>query len=606
MCGVVATIRWSDTTPHNNRRTCPQLGVRIERLKHRGPDSRGTATVPLLWGAVDLGMSRLKIVDQSDLEVPYRFEGPGVTLAFNGEIYNWRELKRALWAEYQEDIFWETQCDAEVLAWAWRAWGQEMLPRLNGMWSFVLVDTVDDVVYAARDRAGQKPLYWMRWDDGLHFASEPKALPGPLEECASFDCEVFEFDYGVETPLRCVNGMEAGSHWLIHEHTFGGTGSGELEHWNSTPRLWWLPPVVLRNHLRDDALYRETVRELTDLIVDSVRVRLSSEVDVALQLSGGLDSAIIFKAWQSIDAAGAAAATKVCMDFAVEGIDNLSRAQLVTDDVLPVGLTVTEVERLLPVVLYHLDTPATWSALCLWKLAEAIHASGARIILSGEGADELFAGYTRYRILWWLDALRQDELLSDYWPTIYNAVGTADSALCRMLNRSRPPELGAEHVRHIVDLYTEGSDGGSVRRAMAVEFSTTMQVLLRMGDRMASAWGLENRCPFLDHRIISLASTMPEGWLIGRGGSKVILRDVARELGVPEAIVQEKTKRGLAIPWGRWAAVLTDPLEYEGCGARGSWDRGGFADLSLRVWRQTVPRVALCASDCDLCRTSVD
>jgi len=116
-----------------------------------------------------------------------------------------------------------------------------------------------------------------------------------------------------------------------------------------------------------------------------------------------------------------------------------------------------------------------------------------------------------------------------------------------------------------------------------------MQVLLRMGDRMATAWELENRCPFLDHRIIDFSCSLPTNWLLTGAESKHILRDVARSLGVPSAIVNEKTKRGLAIPWLRWAPQLGLQLK----GTRAEWDRSAFSEMMLQAWRENCLRDAL-------------
>lgn len=587
MCGVVAVVRPGASS------ACPGLSKNVEVLRHRGPDKSGHTSVRLPWGRVDLGMSRLKIVDQQDLTVPYVFAWAGVVLGFNGEIYNWQELRVEL--DSRVDGRWETTCDAEVVAWAWRVWGPQMLKRFNGMFALVVVDTAEGEVFVARDRAGQKPLYYCQNDGALAFASEAKALPIQLEAETTLDVEAFEFDWGHAVPLRGVCRLEAGTSWHITHETF--RDSAWTQH---RPKQWWTPPRLARAGLRDASLYRETVRDLTELIVDAVRLRLSDEVGVALQLSGGLDSAIIYKAWESFDPDGASNALKVCMDFTTDGIDNLSRAEAVTSGVVSVGLNVEEVEEILPNVLYHLDTPATWSALCLWKLAKAIHESGSKIILSGEGADELFGGYTRYRVLWWLDMMRHDKYLEAYEPTISHVMGDQWGVLARMLNRGCPDGLTHEHVLDIIAEKVGSFRGSLVRQAMLTEFGTTMQVLLRMGDRMASAWGLENRCPFLDYRIIHLASELPDAWLVRSEGSKVILRDVARELGVFESIVNETTKRGLAIPWARWAPALC-PSRGSKDSSRGVWDRSGFADLSNRVWRSVIPRAPICADGCNRC-----
>lgn len=572
MCGVFAAVRPAQAPP------CQWAEAAVAKMRHRGPDAGGAWTgklpwcssVKLEWCRVDLGMARLKIVDQSDISVPYQFAPAGVTLAFNGEIYNWRELRAELGGD------WETECDAEVLSRLWRRWGPEMLDRLNGMWAMVLVDELVGEVFVARDRAGQKPLYYAQTlDGGLYFASEAKALPLALEETSCPDAEIFEFDWGEATPFRGVRRLNAGHSLLLRE-------PGDLS--TPKPKRWWpLPPVE-----PTDRSYADCLEELTALVIDAVRIRLSSEVKVALQLSGGLDSAIIYHAWSSICGEGAANAGKYCVDFVLDGIDNLSAAQLVAPDVLPVTFSAAEMKEILPQVLYHLDTPATWSAVCLWKLAERIAGDGHRIVLSGEGADELFGGYSRYRILHWLQRAVDDLKLTAYKPTIDYVLGNQLELVAKMLDRS---PLGQYRAR-VTSLVTRAAEGADSlpRVAMRTEFGTTMQVLLRMADRMASAWALENRCPLLDYRVIGLASKLPTAWLITDARSKSILRDVALRVGVHQQVVDEQTKKGLAIPWARWAAELG----IETAGGRGAWDRSGFARLCWDIWRAKCLRPADC------------
>jgi asparagine synthase (glutamine-hydrolysing) len=516
-------------------------------------------------------MSRLKIVDQHDLSVPFRYDYLDVVLAYNGEVYNHQELR----TELSDGTPWLTTCDAEVLARAWRAWGPECLSRFNGMWGLVLIDTLADEVFVARDRAGQKPLFYAPRGDKLYIASEAKALGCELVEGPCLDREAFEFDFGEQTPFEGVKRLEGGCCLQL-----AGPGGPH-------PRRWWSLPQAQCSQAR----YPDAVEQLEALIIDSVKLRTTAEVPVALQLSGGLDSAIIHGALQRNGGAGDI--RKYCMDFTSEGINNISTARLVDPDVQEVRLTLQELQQILPKVAYHLDTPATWSALCLWKLAERIYTDGGRIVLSGEGADELFGGYTRYRILFWLQEMFADVKLGNYAPTIQTFLGGGlDAALARLLDRS-PSSTHLPYTRDLIGRYWQSPHLSAlpapVRACMRVEWHTTMQVLLRMGDRMATAWELENRCPFLDYRIVEFACALPAKWLITRDESKRILRDVAHALGVPAEIISEQTKRGLAVPWAKWAKQLGLPLS----GHRGDWDRSAFSAMMLDAWRENCLRPAL-------------
>jgi len=576
MCGYVAVV---SAAPGFQ---CPELAVGLSALAHRGPDQGGVARVELPWGAAELGMARLKIVDQHDLVVPFSFPELDVVLAFNGEIYNWRALAAEL---HDPGRPWRTKCDAEVVARAWRKWGVHCLEHFNGMWSLVLVDTRSNCVFLARDRAGKKPLFWARRGEQFYASSEAKGLPCALEDAASSctDMAVFEFDCLEGTPFRDVHRLGPGQYILIRR---------PQDVLNPTPVHWWSLPVT-----SDDILYprryESAVDELTELVVDSVRLRASAEVPVALQLSGGLDSAILLRAWERVSGMTARHARKYCIDFSSEGIDNLTAARAVDASVIGVGLQAAEVLELLPRVVHHLDTPATWSALCLWKLAERIAGDGHRIVLSGEGADELFGGYSRYRILLGLERLWNDPHLSAYGPTIAHLTGglRREDALVRLLNRGTST-AAALRARELVDQYGGHPSLSLIRQMMRIEFYTTMQLLLRMGDRMAAAWSLENRCPLLDYRIMELSVQLPLDWLVGPDSSKRVLRSVARALGVPLRVIEERCKKGLAIPWARWAGQLG---QGGAAGSRGTWDRSGFAALMLEAWRKSCLRPALVA-----------
>jgi len=522
------------------------------RLFHRGPDAAGAIVETLPWANVSLEMTRLAIVDQHALKVPFDFRAStGIVLAFNGEIYGWRELRAAL----SDGTPWETDCDAEVVARAWRRWGTSMLHHLNGMFGLCLVDERTNTVFLARDRAGEKPLYYAALGSGLAFASEIKALPLRLEEAPCAELEALEFDCLETTPfagVRCLGPGEA-----MHFH-----GVEDLREPKSY--RWWMLPSA-----PDETMtFNDAVNETEALVVDAVRIRAVAEVPAAVQLSGGLDSAII----QAI----VSSERLYTVDFPDDGVDNMRQAVLAaqgtaTPNLVTFGLR--DLETFLPMIAYHLDTPATWTAVCQWFLDGAIARDGSVVVFSGEGADELFGGYSRYRFLWWLEHMVRDPNLLTYGPMYLALFGDAVDVMARMLNRGGPATLA--HARALVERFA--GDGDLCRRMARVDFYTTMQCLLRMADRMAAAHSLENRSPFLDYRLMELAGRMPTRWKINEQESKVVLRAVARRLGVAEAIVDEKGKRGLFLPWMAWRGAS---------GERGAWDRGSFAREMREAWRK--------------------
>lgn len=551
MCGITGSVLPHRTAQRHVGDEHFALRCRMDWLEHRGPDGASLDGCPLPWAQVLIGAVRLAIVGGKD--VPVLLHEGGCTLAYNGEIYNWRQLREELGGS------WETECDGEVLLRAWRAWGPAMLGRLNGMFAFCIVDQRGEV-FLARDRAGEKPLYWTVAGGALHFASEAKALAIRLEPARCPELDALEADCTELTPFRGVF-MLAPGHYL-HFKDAGDALAPK-------PCRWWF----LQGDTREDATLDELADELQALLVDAVRIRASADVKVALLLSGGLDSAII----QAIAPQDAL----YCCTFPQDGVDNLTAARLAAPgrEVTPVTFGFDQMMSDFRAIAWHLDTPATWSAVCDWFLMQQVAQDGAKIVLSGEGADELFLGYTRYRALWWQSRAASDPLLQGYQPTRELLQGgTDEDTLVRLLDRS-----GGTHsdvVRCLVRRFGPPLLPDLAAAAGRIEWSTTMQVLLRMADRMAMAWSVENRSPFLDYRVAEWAARCPTSAKITLKSSKTILRVVAKRLGVHESIINERTKKGLFIPWQKWlgrdAAAQSSP--------RGPWDRRSFAALARSTW----------------------
>lgn len=543
MCGLVGSV--------GPKGSLAQVRLRMDRLRHRGPDGEGEACVSLRWGDVRVGVTRLAIVDLRPHPLPFRVGYDRAIVAFNGEIYNHRQLR----AELSDGRPWGTDTDTEVVLRAWRRWGPEMLRFFNGPFALVVVDPARDVVFLARDRAGKKPLYYAVEGEVLHFASEAKALPIRLQEAPCPELELLEFDCGRSTPFQDVLALQPGEELLL---------SDRLPAHRPNPVRWWQLPAPEPASLTRD----EAVEELTVLVQDAVRIRIPEEVPAGLLLSGGLDSAII-QAVARLD-------HLYTVSFPEEGLDPLPEARAAAQGREPVQVTFdrSAMEAALPDIAWHLDSPATWTAACQWFVAQQAQRDGVRVLLSGEGADELFGGYTRYRFLWWLDQAAQDPHCQGYDShrrTIFG--GERADILARMLDRS-----GGRLLQYALALAERYARGRSlVEDAARIEWHTTMQVLLRMADRMTAAFGMEARAPFLDYRIIEFATRLPVSLKITARESKAVLRDVARRLGVPRSIVDEPVKRGFTVPWNRWQQPEQGP--------RGEWDRSAFAEMMRTAWR---------------------
>ncbi len=387
---------------------------------------------------------------------------------------------------------------------------------------------------------------------GLAFASEIKALPVRLVEVACADVDVFEFDCLEETPFVGVRRLGPGQYLHLQR---------EADLREATPRTWW--KLGGAEMVDGRMTFRTAVDEAEALIVDAIRIRAAADVTVGAQVSGGLDSAIV----QAV----AKCDRTYAVTFPEDGVDCLPLARLAAGRE-PVAVTfgMADLLAILPDVAYHLDTPATWTAVCQWFLCRQMAADGCVVALSGEGADELFGGYSRYRLLYWLDRAARDERLLAYRYARERLHGTDEEVVARLLDRSGGPARP-----HAVRIVRRFADGDVLASAMRVDLYTTMQVLLRMADAMAAAHSMENRAVFFDYRIMDLAARMPARLKVTEGESKPVLCEVARRLGVSDEVVEQRTKRGLFVPWARWV------------GAAGvSWDRSGFAERMQAAWRE--------------------
>jgi asparagine synthase (glutamine-hydrolysing) len=551
----------------------PAFEAGFKRIAHRGPDSVSHHDAALSWGHVSMSVCRLAITGGAHVEEASSVHTAlgDLQLAFNGEIYNWRDLR----AGPLRDYVWRTECDAEVVLHAWQHWGEHCVEFFNGMFAFVLVDPKRNLVFAARDRAGEKPLYIAEHKGVTYLASEIKALPIDLREVECQDLEALEFDFDRATPFHSVTSVPPG-------HTLRISTSTDLRAEYSP--YWELPQIDLTRHERSAKHISVLLDDITDELVDAIRIRARTERPLAALVSGGLDSAII----QAVT--GAENRYTVAFDDEQDAI--MPTAYAAANGYLHNGRTLRRIvftlngaKTWLPDIAYHLDTPATWTAIAQWFLAKQIRADlgHGTVVLTGEGADETFGGYSRYKVLQHIDAMRDDPALVDYLPLEHHLFGSDATLLTRLLDRSDGKH--SEHVREIVGRVIPFKDHRAqpslVRAAMRLDWHTTMQCLLRMLDRMMMAHALEARCPFLDHRVVELTAQLPADLLVGPAGTKLALREIARRLGVHRSITEETRKRGFYVPWNAWTSAAR--------GSRGAWDRSDFAKTMRQAWLDHGP-----------------
>ncbi|OGB28539.1 MAG: asparagine synthase (glutamine-hydrolyzing) [Burkholderiales bacterium RIFCSPLOWO2_12_FULL_61_40] len=538
-------------------------------LKHRGPDDAG------LWmspdGQVALGHRRLAVIDLSPAgHQPMVSEDGRHVVAFNGEIYNFCELKREL---QQQGYHFSTDSDTEVMLVAYRAWGESCLSRFNGMFAFVIYDQGSDVsppsLFFARDRAGEKPLYYVHTNSTFQFASELKAL-----------------DHSKQINLQSLNHYLSLGYIPANMCLFEGVQklpaahcgrlnlqTGELK----ILRYWELP----KNRLGSEFDGVQLTLKAGELIEDSVRLRLVADVPVGVLLSGGLDSSLVTAA-----AARVSSAPVETFTIALPGssLDEAHHAQKVASyfgtrhHVLPLGKPSLD---LLDGLAPFIDEPIADSSILPAWLVFGLARKHVTVALGGDGGDELFGGYSDYttsladaRRWGWVPqhlfqaaaaaaanlpagvrgrnriaSLRGGPFQQLIWGRPY-----FDSRLRRrLLKTDATAELGAglEAPEHFLrDLFHQGSD--PLDSMTRTHFGSILpdDFLVKV-DRASMAHSLEVRAPFLDHRLIEFAfGQVPSDWKVQGNESRRLQRLLARQWLPPDLDINRK--QGFSIPINEW------------------------------------------------------
>jgi len=560
MCGIFGWMVEADRSPGE-----AALRSMTDSLEHRGPDGGGVWLTPTGDGRhqVAFGHRRLSIIDIGGGHQPMASADGAVTLVFNGEIYNYIELReelRALGHGFRSDS------DTEVLIESYRAWGEDCVARLRGMFAFALFDAARQQVLLARDAFGKKPLFLAQSPGRLAFASEIAALvdlPG-IDRSLDWDAlDGFLLDRYVPGPATLFRGIAK-------------LPPGSLATWRDgrlTPRRYFNPPFATTEpDIRD---FREAVRLFSDALDASVRLRMRSDAPFGAFLSGGLDSSAIV----ALMARHSAKPVKTfSIGFAEAEYSELDHARSIaglfgTDHAEHV-MTPDEFLDAWPTALAHLGAPlANTSDVPILLLARLARES-VKMVLTGEGADELLAGYPKHRAEHWLGLYHR--LVPA--PVHRRVVGPAIDALpfsmrrVKVLGRAlgeRELEVrmrrwfggvtGEQHraltgrvSRQAFPSYAAGSQRGSALRRTQVFDQTSWlpDNLLERGDRMMMAASIEGRMPFMDVELARLVARFPDRFLVGHPKGKAVLRAATADI-LPPAILARK-KIGFRVPFDLW------------------------------------------------------
>ena len=562
-------------------------------IAHRGQDDAGAHVA----GPVGMGFRRLSILDLSPSgHQPMSIEDGDLTLVFNGEIYNYVELREEL---VRLGHHFKSTGDTEVLLRAYRQWGADCVSRLNGMWAFVIHDRARGKLFGSRDRFGIKPLYVHRRPDCLLFASEIKAIrdsglwSGGTNWPVAADFLIRgRLDAGRETFYA---GIEQIGPATAFEIGFDGAFR-EWRYW----RIEDVPPL-------DES---DPATAFAELFEDAMRLHMRSDVPVGVHLSGGLDSTSIICVTARLRHAQGAAGPLLAFCYQAAEFDE---SALIADTVRQTGATLANLETSpravwddLPAVLRCQDEPVhSMTAVIGYQLMRLTAQHGLKVILNGQGADETLAGYPSYFRDYWqtlLCAGRIGELAREI--DGYTAVhgGGRGALLKRQLRHFLQGELrriGAyrrlsqwsEHRRaRQDDWFTPGlSDhllplplpmrGGAATLDQSLATSIRRDPLplyLRVEDRNSMAHSLEARVPFLDYRLVELAHRLPANWKMRGPWNKFILREAMRGR-IPESVRARPVKMGFPVPVAKWLAgplyeAVRDQLTSRSARERGVYD----------------------------------
>jgi asparagine synthase (glutamine-hydrolysing) len=622
MCGITGVLQFasngvdSKVEPSVVRRMC-------DVMAHRGPDDDGIYTA----GPVGLGMRRLSIVDLTTGHQPLSNEDGTVWIVFNGEIYNHSELRPQL--EARGHVY-RTHSDTETIVHLYEEYGPECVHHLRGMFAFAIWDARRQTLFLARDRLGIKPLYYKLDAERLVFGSEIKVIlahPGidaRFHRAALPEYLAFGYLSGEDTFYAGIRKLMPG-HWMEVD----SRGQVKID------RYWDLS-IKQPESSRDESYYVKTYR---DLLEQSVNSHLMSDVPLGVFLSGGIDSSAV-----------AALMTKIrgtpvetfSVGYTEDAYSELPYARVVAKHLKSVHhevlLSQQDFFATLPHLIWHEDEPIVWpSSVALYFVARLAH-ERVKVVLTGEGADETLAGYTRYAFTlknaaldrvyrgvtpaairnWirgsvtdstWISATLRRKLshtflarngnswASFYFDNFFSAFSeTEQSGLLS-------PELAHEFAagapyEHVLD-YWEHSSGEMLQRLLYTDIKTYLVELLMKQDNMSMAASIESRVPFLDHKLVEFAANIPQHLQLGGFAGKRILKKAVEDL-LPHSILY-RPKLGFPTPWSRWLAgprldvirnLLLEPRSLD----RGLFQRSavarlfdehraGYRDHYDRIWR---------------------
>ncbi len=621
MCGICGVFEYKSKQPVPERLLDPMM----EAIRHRGPDDDGK----YVDGELGLGMRRLSIIDLAGGKQPIFNEDRSVVIVYNGETYNYVELAEGL---QQRGHHLETVSDTEVIVHLYEELGDECVQALRGMFAFALWDSKRRRLLIVRDRLGVKPLYYTTAGDRLVFGSEIKAILQHPDVHPSLDPDALsnflslKYVPAPQTMFRNIHALPPG-HLLTCDES------------GVTVRRYW--DVSFAESQKSNRREEEAAEELEALLRESVRLELRSDVPFGAFLSGGVDSSTIVALMsQFLDEP----VKTFSVGFEGEGaaFSELPYARMVAEhcetDHHEIFVGPEDLIDLAAKVVWHLDQPIADEADLPNYMVSELASRHVKMVLTGEGGDELFAGYARY-------AGEQFSILFRRIPSPVRSLALAASERIPGLGRPKIALYALSQPDEVVRLtnwfplfnrdmkaallsheFKRSLNGSSTDRVFASQLAQTDAVdplsrmlyvdtklwlpddLLARGDKTSMAASLEARVPLLDHKLVEFAATLPSHFKLHRLARKYLLKKVSRKL-LPAPVIDRK-KKGFPVPTSLWfrkeaRSFLRDNLSPERVERRGLFSpayvqglieehESGFANrgnllwglLSVELWHQ--------------------
>ena len=567
MCGIVG---WKSRKEIDKNKVVKMA----DAIAHRGPDGEGFYFSN--DNTLALAHKRLSIIDPEHGHQPMQSEGKEVTITFNGAIYNFLELRREL-ISLGSPI--KTYSDTEVLLYSYLEWGEKCLERLNGMFAFVIHDKRKNILFGARDRLGEKPLYYFHNSENFIFASEIKAILASGEIKASLNQEslheylTFQYYLDNNTLFENIWKLKPGHFFILNEKTM------ELN-----IKEYWDVNYTTTNEVYEEDYYVDKLRTLID---DSISLRLRADVALGSHLSGGIDSSAV----ASLNAIrlGENIQLETFTGKFAEGLDyDETRfakevSKKINSNYNEILIKDTDFLDSIEDIIYYMDEPQAGPGVFSQYQVAKYAKQKVKVVLGGQGGDEIFLGYTRYLIAYYEKMLKRNisesgeyyqNILNSMTPNLFQMNGyqpmiqdffaqglfdVDEKRYFRLTNRFASNEaiFTKDFLQHDYGVFEKFNKifskyNTSILNKMSYyDLKTFLPSLLHVEDRTSMAHGLESRVPLLDHRIIEFVATIPAHIKFKNGITKYLPKKIFKNI-VPDSILERKDKKGFPTPTNLW------------------------------------------------------